>query len=82
MAELQEIAEMDYEEAVEALQDKVTEILSGLTSPELSAKAEKYFQAVAKAYGEDEDEDEDETIIEYLGEAFEEGLQSITRNYM
>ena len=56
MAELQEIAEMDYEEAVVALRDKVTELLSGLTSPELSAKADKYFQAVAKAYAEDKDD--------------------------
>ena len=114
---IKEIIAMDNIEGPTVLQDKVTEILSGLAEVSVE-RANKYFKALGEAYKEyDEDfceartfvmeesddaeemnkidddlygeiydrlqipkDNPDETLIEYLSEAWDEGLEEIIVN--
>lgn len=111
---LDQIAELDNIEGPSAIQDRVTEILSGLAEVRVE-RANKYFDAIGKAYKENGEEDfceakevvlEDdemrqidddlygevydrlqipkenpnEILIEYLSEAWDEGLEQIIVN--
>ena len=110
---LEEIADLDNIEGPNVIQDRVTEILSGLAEVSVE-RADSYFKALGKAYSENQEEDfcgskddvlEDdemrqidddlygevydrlqipkenpnETLIEYLAEAWDEGLEQIIR---
>lgn len=110
---LEEVAELDNIEGPNVIQDRVTEILSGLAEVSVE-RANSYFKALGKAYSENQEEDfcaakddvlEDdemhqidddlygevydrlqipkenpnETLIEYLAEAWDEGLEQIIR---
>jgi hypothetical protein len=111
---LDQVAELDNIEGPSAIQDRVTEILSGLSEVPVE-RANKYFDAIGKAYKKNGEEDfceakeevlEDdemrqidddlygevydrlqipkenpnEILIEYLSEAWDEGLEQIIVN--
>ena len=53
---LEEIAELDNIEGPNIIQDRVTEILSGLAEVSVE-RADSYFKALGKAYSENQEED-------------------------
>ena len=53
---LEEVAELDNIEGPNVIQDRVTEILSGLAEVSIE-RADSYFKALGKAYSENQEED-------------------------